>query len=110
MGIPTVLYSQRGRAALLSPAGNWLTAVHEVGNQSVGMGVTAAVSTLPAGFVHETILLSGATVNRTMRSLGDTLLHKSGKARPDPYDDFVLAHLGYWYDSSRIPPLLRTID
>jgi hypothetical protein len=99
LGIPTVLYSQKGRAALLSPAGNWLTALHEAGNQSVGIGVTAAVSTLPAGFVYETVLQAGPTVNKTMRSLGDALLQKSGKPRPDPYDDFVLAHLGYWTDN-----------
>ena len=99
MGIPTVLYSQTGRAALLSPAGNWLTAVHEAGNHTVGIGITAAVSTLPADFSHETILQAGPTVNKTMHSLGNALLHKSGKPRPDPYDDFVLAHLGYWTDN-----------
>jgi hypothetical protein len=34
-----------------------------------------------------------------MRHLGDALLQKSGKPRPDPYDDFVLGHLGYWTDN-----------
>ena len=29
-----------------------------------------------------------------MHHLGETLLQLSGKPRPDPYDDFVLSHLG----------------
>ena len=103
LGIPTLLYDRRGRGAVISPAGNWLTAVHEVGDHSVGIGVSAAVRELPVGFVHETMLLAGPSVNATMRGLGDALLQKSRKPRPDPYGDFVLSHLGYWTDSE-LPP------
>ena len=99
LGIPTLLYNEHGRGAALSPGKNWLTAVHEQANHSIGIGITAAVRSLPVAFSHDTVLVAGATINRTMRHLGDALLQKSGKPRPDPYDDFVLGHLGYWTDN-----------
>jgi hypothetical protein len=106
-GIPTVLYSRTGRGAVLSPARNWLTAVNGAVNDTVGFGVSAAVRTLPADFLHETVLVGGGTVNESMHHLGDALLLKSGKPRSDPYDDFVLGHLGYWTGelTVRAPPL-----
>ena len=33
------------------------------------------------------------------QALGDALLARGGKQRADPYDDFVLSHLGYWTDN-----------
>ena len=99
LGMPLLLYNRSGRSLVVSPAQNWLTAVHEEGNGTVGVGIKASVKILPPGFTHETVLVGGPSINRTMYNLGDALLALSGKKRAAAYDDFVLSHLGYWTDN-----------
>ena len=99
LGMPLLLYNGSGRSIVASPSRNWLTAVHEEGNGTVGIGIKASVKSLPANFTHETIIVGGSTINRTMYKLGNALLELSGKQRVAAEDDFVLSHLGYWTDN-----------
>ena len=101
--IPLLLYSASGRATVISPATNWMLAVHDhsLGGPGFGAGVKASVASLPPGFVHETVIVGGAAPGAAMDNLGDALRALSGKPRTDAYADFVLSHLGYW---SEFPP------
>ena len=98
--IPLLLYAASGRAAVISPASNWMLAVHDhsLGGPGFGAGVKASVATLPPGFVHETVIVGGEAPGAAMDNLGDALRALSGKPRTDAYGDFVLSHLGYWAD------------
>ena len=101
LGMPLLLYNAKGRSVVMSPAMNWLVAVHEEGptDGRVGVGIKASVKHLPKGFTHETALVGGRTINHTMYNLGDVLLERGKKMRVNAYDDFVLSHLGYWTDN-----------
>ena len=99
LGIPLVLYGRGGPAVALSPATNWMIAVNQAGNHSVGLGIKRSVRVLPAGFRHETMLVAGTGITAATQALGDALLARGGKQRADPYGDFVLSHLGYWTDN-----------
>ena len=63
------------------------------------MGIKQSVKVLPKGFHHETMLVAGSGISNATRALGDALLTRGSKQRADPYDDFVLSHLGYWTDN-----------
>ena len=98
---PFVLYSKSGRAAVMSPAENFFVGIHStVGSLTPGRllqaGIKATVTSLPVNFSHSTILFAGHGMNDTLVGFGDVLLAKSGKSRVDPYDDFILSHLGHW--------------
>eukprot|EP00041_Stephanoeca_diplocostata_P000680 m.16150 g.16150 ORF g.16150 m.16150 type:complete len:887 (-) comp10906_c0_seq3:429-3089(-) len=102
-GEPLVLHTLSptgARALVISPLGNYFVG----GQMADGMGnllcgIRNSVATLPKGFTHETIVYAGHGINNTMSGWGDVLLSVSGKPRTDPYDDFVLSHLGYWTDN-----------
>ena len=97
---PFVLYSKSGRAVVMSPAENFFVGIHStVDLHTTGLlqaGIKATVTSLPVNFSHSTILFAGHGMNDTLVGFGDILLAKSGKSRVDPYDDFILSHLGHW--------------
>eukprot|EP00038_Savillea_parva_P003767 m.130016 g.130016 ORF g.130016 m.130016 type:complete len:666 (+) comp11274_c1_seq2:922-2919(+) len=99
LGIPLQLYSASLRSVVLGPGGNWMTAMNTGSDQSLGCGIKDSVYALPPGFVHDTFLVGGTGINATVSAYGEALLTLSGKPRPDPNDDFVLSHLGYWTDN-----------
>ena len=61
------LYGKGGPAVALSAATNWMTAVNQAGNHSVGLGIKRSVKTLPPGFTHETILVAGSGITDATR-------------------------------------------
>lgn len=108
LGVPLQLYSSSLRSVVLGPGGNWLTAMNAGGNYSLGSGIKSSVNVLPPGFTHETFISGGTGINNTLVEYGSALLTRSGKARPNPQNDFVLSHLGYWTDNGwYIPKSVR---
>jgi hypothetical protein len=97
---PFVLYSKSGRAVVISPMENFFVGIHStVDSHTTGLlqaGVKATVTSLPVNFSHSTIFFAGHGMNDTLVGFGDVLLAKSGKSRVDPYEDFILSHLGHW--------------
>ena len=66
---------------------------------SIGAGVKATATAIPAGWT-QTWLLSGALgINAGFQAWGDRVLAFSGKARADPYRDATHATIGYWTDN-----------
>jgi len=65
-------------------------------------GLRTTLLSIPKGHTHATILVGGTGINATMMEWGDVLLKTTGgvvKNRTNVYDDFTLAHLGYWTDN-----------
>eukprot|EP01043_Picozoa_sp_COSAG02_P034822 COSAG02_NODE_2457_length_8810_cov_4.343933_7_plen_1170_part_00 len=98
---PFLLYDQQARAAVISPLDNFFVGIHstKASEDHVQAGIKASVRQIPAGFVHETLLVAGRGINDTLISFGDVMLERGGKARVDPYQDFILSHLGHWNDA-----------
>ena len=94
-GIPLMLFAESGRTLMLSPAQHYFVALHSTMREGrVEAGVKASVRSIPAGFTYDTVIHAGAGPNATLVGWGDHLLGRTGKSRVDPYDDFVLSHLG----------------
>jgi len=74
----------------VSPVDHFFVAVHETATEpgTLAAGPAASVAAIPAGYEYTTALVPGRGINATMYGLGDMLLAKSGKKRPDPYGQF----------------------
>jgi hypothetical protein len=106
-GIPLVLHNASGAAVIMGPASHFLAAIHTLYDAPVGTAGNTVLSAglkqslvagLPESTEHVTLLVAGSTVRRAFRAYGDALLTLGNKQRLDPYDDPVLAQLGYWTD------------
>ena len=93
----------------LSPLDNFLTTHAAVGALPVtqgpglvlGVGVSARVGALPAGFTSRTIVQGGAGINDTMFSLGSALLAVAGKPRRGVAEvgDIGTQYISTWTDN-----------
>jgi hypothetical protein len=98
-GNPLLLYNRNNtRGLILSPLSNFHVGIHSTAGREhvLEAGIKATVKQIPANFTHTTVLHAGPGIMPTLRGWGDALLLQGGKKRPDPYDDWTLAHLGYW--------------
>ena len=98
---PLMLYAPGGRSVVVSPKSNFFVGVHS-STTTPGLlqaGLKASLRSIPANFTHETIISSGHGAEQTLVSFGDQLLAVRGKARVDPYKDYMLSHLGHWNDA-----------
>jgi hypothetical protein len=68
-------------------------------DQSIVSGVSSEIQSLPAGFVHETVLVVDKGINRAFETWGRALTDLAGKTRPVNDADITLARLGYWTDN-----------
>jgi hypothetical protein len=101
-GVPLVLHDHELNTLVLSPLSHFANAVQVKSNSllnSLVCGVSGRVTTLPAGYAHETILFAGKGVNQTMFDWGSQLLKIGGKSRSSLVPDKTLSHLGYWTDN-----------
>ena len=105
---PWLLFDPQAKAILLSPAANFMTAVSQVASDgAIEATIDGRINTLPAGFVHRTILALAPGINAAFDQWGRTLTSLSGKARPANDAVTLLNQLSYWTDAgSRIllPP------
>ncbi|HTR41566.1 MAG TPA: hypothetical protein VMH87_08130, partial [Pseudomonadales bacterium] len=99
-GTPWLLFDDKARAALISPADNFLIAsmkgdgVHEIGS-----GGNPGVHDLPANFSHSTLMTFGDGIQATWKTWSDAFLALQGAARPANDADIGLRYLGYWTDN-----------
>ena len=100
-GTPWLLFDDAGRAVVLSPAANYLTAdmrrtTDDGGTPGVASGLNAGLSDLPAGFSHQSIMAFGDRPSDAWSAWGHALTDLAGKKRPANDADVGLAKLGYW--------------
>jgi len=99
-GTPWLLFDARGSAAVLSPAANFMLAsMHGDGKAGISSGLNAGVTSLPAGFNHQTLVVFGKGVNSAWETWGRGLLALEGARRPANDADAALRYLGYWTDN-----------
>jgi len=99
-GTPWLLFDARGSAAVISPAANFMLAsMHGDGRTEISSGLNAGVTSLPAGFNHQTLVVFGKGVNGAWESWGRGLLGLEGARRPANDADAGLRYLGYWTDN-----------
>jgi hypothetical protein len=99
-GTPWLLFDARGSAAVISPAANFMLAsMHGDGRAGISSGLKAGITSLPAGFTHQTLVVFGRGVNSAWETWGHALLELEGARRPANDADAGLRYLGYWTDN-----------
>lgn len=68
-------------------------------NDVFAAGLLGLVDPVPAGFIHQVLLVGGSGINNTMWQWGNILLSLSGKQRTGPDADIVISKLSYWTDN-----------
>jgi hypothetical protein len=99
-GTPWLLFDDRLRAVVLSPAANQMIArMRGDGVTQIASGLNEGVTDLPADFTHQTMMAFGVGVNATWDIWGSALTDLQGKQRPSNDADIGLRYLGYWTDN-----------
>jgi hypothetical protein len=99
-GTPWLLFDDRMRTVVLSPAANYMIArMRGDGITEIASGLNEGVANLPAGFTHQTLMAFDIGVNTTWDSWGTALTDLQGKNRPSNDADIGLRYLGYWTDA-----------
>lgn len=88
MGSVVAVYNSSLAVCAFSPLDNFMTTQSAVGPSLgagvFGVGLSARVQVVPAGFTTRSILVAGQGVNDTVTALGSVLLASSGKQRVVP--------------------------
>jgi len=99
-GTPWLLFDARGSAAVISPAANFMLAsLYGDGKAEISSGLNRGITSLPAGFNHQTLVVFGKGVNGAWETWGRGLLELEGARRPANDADVGLRYLGYWTDN-----------
>jgi hypothetical protein len=102
-GTPWLLFDDRARAALISPADHFLLAsmagdgVHEIAS-----GLNPGARDLPAGFSYSTLMAFAPGIHAAWQAWSGALLSLQGKTRPGNDADIGLRYLGYWTDNGAV--------
>jgi len=84
---------------VLSPASDFMVASTVQGTGgSIISGISSQITSLPAGFRHQTLLVMGKGINSTYQTWGQAMTKLQGKVRPANDADPSLKSLGYWTD------------
>ena len=87
------------RSLVLSPASNFLVAVQTYAPSldfQYAVGLQGPLESIPAGFLHDSILFAGNGVRSTISVWGDYLQARYHKKRTTLDGDLAISHLGYW--------------
>jgi hypothetical protein len=96
---PWVFFDALKNTFVLSTASDFMiAATTKATNGAIASGITSAITTLPAGFAHETLLVIGQGINVTFAAWGHALTDLQNKHRPSNDVDVTLNTLGYWTD------------
>lgn len=97
---PWIFFDGQGNTFILSPASNFMiTSTSKTLSGVIKSGINPAITTLPAGFVHQTFLVVGQGINNTFQIWGHVMTSLQGKTRPPSDDGVTLNTLGYWTDA-----------
>lgn len=96
---PWVLFDGQNHAIEISPADHFLVSRMEDGAGGVSSTLDPAITSIPAGFVHSTLIAAGSGVNDVFGTWGAALLALGGKQPAPNNADVTLAKLGYWTDN-----------
>ncbi|HKE23465.1 MAG TPA: hypothetical protein VKB88_13955 [Bryobacteraceae bacterium] len=98
---PWVFFDNSGNTFVFSAAQNFMVAgsyFNSTTGQIAG-NISGQITTLPAGFAHQTLLVIDGGINSALGTWGQTLTTIQGKVRPANDADPILNKLGYWTDN-----------
>jgi len=97
---PWVFFDSSGNTFVLSPASDFMVASTVQGTGgSIASGISSQITSVPAGFSYQTLLVMGQGINSTYETWGQAMTKLQGKVRPANDADPSLKYLGYWTDN-----------
>src|ERR1051326_2862763 len=96
---PLVEFDNEARTFILSPASNFMIAGTSLEPGEMTSGISPKIQSLPAGFIHRTLLVVDKGINQGFETWGHALSDLQGKVRPANDADLTLSRLGYWTDN-----------
>jgi hypothetical protein len=97
---PWAFFDTSANTFVISPATNFMVASTSMqADGTISSGIDTAVSSLPQGFTHQTLLVAGQGIDATFRTWGETLSSLLGKGTVSNDADLSLRSLGYWTDN-----------
>ncbi|MGA7236438.1 MAG: hypothetical protein WBY44_12205, partial [Bryobacteraceae bacterium] len=94
---PWAFFDNAANTFVISPATNFMVASTSMqADGTISSGIDTAVSSLPQGFTHQTLLVAGQGIDATFRVWGQTLTSLLGKGTVSNDADLSLRSLGYW--------------
>jgi hypothetical protein len=97
---PWVLFDKERRTMVLAPADHFLVAgMRDAPGGADAGGIDAAITTLPPGFEHGTLLVLGNGITATLDGWGQALQLLNGKRPVSNEADVMLRKFGYWTDN-----------
>lgn len=96
---PWLLFDNHANALVLSPADHFFISDMQMTDRTLRSSLLASIHSLPAGFAHTTVLVSGGGIHATLTAWGHAM--QSWVARPPVADnaDPLLRSLSYWTDN-----------
>jgi len=109
---PMVVFDQHGALAI-APSNHFLTASLVSVPSGVARGMHGSIDRFEAGVEIETLFVPSVDVSSALMALGDVLLRRGGKQRPNPSSHPVTSSIGWWnayggYYTEPIHPLDAT--
>lgn len=96
---PLILIADDGDALVFSPMDHFYVSLVWFEDGMIHYGVEGEIDTLPRGFVHRFLMVTGHGVNATVDAWGARLRSDRGTTAPDRYADTGIGYLGYWTDN-----------
>lgn len=98
-GAPLVLFERKPQpwSLVISPIDHFMTSIHSRSGPYYVCGTNGLVQSYPRGFTHETVMVGGQGVGRTLNRWGSMLLARSGKK--SYREDAITEHISYWTGS-----------
>ena len=98
---PWVFFDNSGSTFVFSAARNFMVAASYFNSTTgqIASNIGSQITSLPAGFTHQALLVIDSGINSAMGTWGQTLTTIQGKTRPANDADPVLNKLGYWTDN-----------
>jgi hypothetical protein len=98
---PWIFFDDAGHTFILSAAAHFMNAslAQDDATSPIRCGIDSDVTTLPAGFESDTLLVVEPGINRAFDTWGGALMALGGKTRPANDASPELNMLGYWTDN-----------
>jgi len=98
---PWVFFDNSGNTFVFSAATHFMVAgsYWDSGTGQINGNISGQITTLPAGFAHQTLLVIDSGINGALGTWGQTLTALTGKTLPANDADPILNKLGYWTDN-----------
>jgi hypothetical protein len=97
---PWLLFDNNTRAAIFSPASNFMTAdLKKQTDGTLASGMLPTLRGIPAGYTQDSLLVFADSIHQAWDRWGHAMTDLTGKTRPTNTADLPLERFGYWTDN-----------